>query len=87
MQHFFTLSVKTDIWNFVRWDFTNVRTDFYGPLLCSEWKYEDGDIVDVWDRVMNYMCYMFVMGLVSVLFLTVWQIFNVLLTVHYGIIS
>lgn len=46
----------------------NVRTDFCGPLLRFEEKYEDGDSVDPGDRVMTYTCYLFVMGLVSVPF-------------------
>jgi len=40
----------------------NIRTDLYGPLLCFEEKYEDGDGVDLGDRAMTYTCYLIVVG-------------------------
>jgi hypothetical protein len=46
----------------------NICTNFCGPLSCFEEKYEDGDGVNLEDRVMTYMCYLFVEGLVSVPF-------------------
>lgn len=46
----------------------NICTNFCGPLLCFEEKYEDGDGVDLGDYVMTYTCHLFVMGLVSVRF-------------------